>query len=323
MSREPVPVSRRRLLAGVGAVGVAGATGGLATGAYLRDERSFTNALEAGELALELDCAGCSVVDDRLVFAFDGIDRGESDLGSVAVGVRTNPARLWLRTACPPGDDPLGDAIEATLSLDDEVLATGSLNDVRRSLATGVRLDADCVEPGAPLSLGVAWRLPGDVPDSLAGTDTALEAELVAEQCRHVEESDAGDPFAGIAPCEEPDTGIEWVSCPRPGGDRIAEAGFVYDGPPGEATVELVRDGVEVAATVEPGESFTATFHDPPAVTGGPDFEVVVDGAPIGEIHISCSRPFGPGLVVGAGSASLTVLSAVDTAGNELREVAK
>ncbi|QFU84637.1 hypothetical protein [Natronorubrum aibiense] len=316
MSQEPIGLSRRQILAAVGGIGTAGAVAGVGTGAYLSDRQRVTNALKTGSIAIDVDCDACSIVDGRLAFAFDGIDRGDGDTIAVSLTVGTNPARLWLRTRCPPISDSLGDALAVVFRVDGETITAGSLSAVSRTLATGVRLEG-CTDPETPVALSLEWELPDDVPDSLAGETTDLTVELVAEQCRHVDADSARDPFESVAPCDEPP---DCVACPEQNGNRIARATFAYDGPDGETTLTLLRgsDTVEFERTVEPGDTFTAALHDPPGIKGGPDFDVVVDGTTIGDFHISCSQPFGPGLVISDGTYSLTVLEALDTEENYL-----
>ncbi len=56
MARDKYGLSRRKLLGGLGAIGVASAGTGLGTSAYFSDEESFeNNSLSAGELDLKLD----------------------------------------------------------------------------------------------------------------------------------------------------------------------------------------------------------------------------------------------------------------------------
>lgn len=319
MSQDSVQLSRRQVLAAVGGIGAVGAVAGAGTGAYLSDRERVTTTIATGAIAIDVDCDACAIVDDQLSFVFDGIDRGESDTIAMAFTVETNPARLWLRTTCPPASDPLGDALSLELDVDGDTIAAGSLSAVARSLATGVQLD-DCIEPGRPIDLELTWELPAHVPDSLAGKTTAFTAELAAEQCRHVDSEGARNPFAGAAPCDEP---LDCVSCPRQGGERIAEATFEYDGPDVEAHLELVRGGraIEPGQTVKPGETITTVFHDPPQNKGNSDVDIVVDGTTIGDVHISCSEPFGPGLEISDGTYSLTVREAFDTDGSPLCEV--
>lgn len=312
MSEESTRLSRRRVLAAIGGIGAVGGVAGAGTAAYFSDAERVTNGLETGSVAIGVDCDSCSLVGEQLTFAVDGIDRGESGTVDVSITVETNPARLWLRSRCPPTVDPLGEALEAAFAVDGDVVASGGLASVSRSLATGHRLEQGCTTPGEAIELELAWELPADAPAALAGETTEFTVELVAEQCRHVEEADVVDPFAGVAPCDEPP---ECVSCPEDNGERVARATFEYDGPGEEVELELVRrqGTAEGSRTVAPGSQFTAVFHDPPSIRGAADFDVVVDGTTVGSFHISCSQPFGPGLVIGDETHTLTVLEAIDT----------
>ncbi|MEY7852178.1 SipW-dependent-type signal peptide-containing protein [Natrarchaeobius sp. A-rgal3] len=203
MSRDSLQLSRRRLLATVGGIGAIGATAGVGTGAYFTDRERFTNAITAGTVEIGYDCDSCTVVDDRLTFAFDGLDRGTTDSIVIDLTVETNPARLWLRTDCPPAFDPLGDALAVEFDVDGETVADGSLSSVSRSLAAGIRLDDGCLEPGASLETELTWSLSKTAPEQLAGETATFTAELVAEQCRHVDEGDLTNPFTGLESCED------------------------------------------------------------------------------------------------------------------------
>ena len=203
-------LSRRRILAGLGGVGVVGAFGGAGTYALFSARAEAGGRVRTGAVSIDVDCASCSRDGDGVVFGFDGIDRGDRGTETVSITVETNPARLWLRADCPPPVDALGDALEMTLRDDTGgILASGSLSEIRRDLNTGVRLDDrdgdGCTVPGEPLDLTLEWTLPTDTDDSVAGAKTSLRLELFAEQCRHVDEVDVVDPFAGFAPCDEAD----------------------------------------------------------------------------------------------------------------------
>ncbi len=316
---DPTSLSRRQVLAGLGGIGTAGAISGAGTFALLESETSGSGSISAGTVSVDVNGR------ETLTFDVRGIDRGDSGRERLGISNETNPAWLWLGSDCPPSRDPLGDALRVRLRWDERTIATGTLSEVRRVLRSGRLLGGSCTAPGET-GLEISWELPEDAPDSAADRRTGIEFELRAEQCRHNDAGGTVNPFAGRTPCDEP---VTCVSCPRSDGsdgDRIAEATFQYDGPDG-ALVELIRQGpgagggdVLTGVSADAGTEFTATLHAPPSVTGGPDIDVVVDGTTIGDFHISCSEPFGPGLVVGDGTYSLTVLSAVDTEGNQLCE---
>ncbi|WP_058365670.1 hypothetical protein [Haloparvum sedimenti] len=346
-------LSRREILAGIvgtGTLGALGGVGGARTVALLSDRERAGGLLTSGdlELAVELDCADCAADAPPGVISFTDLDRGDEGRATLAWTITSNPGRLWVRTTCPSRPDPLGDALRVTVSLGGTTLAAGSLTAVREALAGGVRLDdrdgTPCLDPETPLSLVVEWALPADAPAAAANETTELAVSGYAEQCRHMSESAAVNPFEGLGDCpDEPDC----ATCPPADGgegERIASATFAYAGPDG-VLLEIVRSGpgggsggggsgnggsgngnagagdVAFSGTLADGDEFDAVLHDPPSVSGGPDFDVVVDGAVVGGFHISCSQPFGPGLVIGDGTHDVTVLEAVDTDGSVLCEV--
>jgi len=206
----PSTPTRRQILAGLGGIGAVGAIGGASTYAFFNARAALDGTVRAGQISVNVDCEGCHAPGDGVEFVFEGIDRGDTGTGTLDVTVDTNPARLWLRTDCPPAFDALGDALMVTLRDGaGEVLASGTLSDVRRKLNTGVRLDDrngdDCTVPGEPVALALEWELPNDTDDSVAGSTTSLRFEFFAEQCRHVDEAAVIDPFIGSAPCKEAD----------------------------------------------------------------------------------------------------------------------
>ncbi|MFC5278477.1 SipW-dependent-type signal peptide-containing protein [Halorubrum rubrum] len=224
----PADFSRRRLLAGLGGLGAIGAASGAGTFAYLSDGETLPrNEIGAGEVALDVSCSdsngnsGCTVSNGTVSYApAEPIDRGDRGDVTFDVSVRSNPARLWFATTCPPTQDPLGDALKVSLKVgDDSVFPSGSLSELRREFVNGLRaddLDGDaCLDPeGDALEIELAWELPEDAPAAAAGKTTAFEFQLYTEQCRHVSEDDAdtgSNPYAEFGPCDEPEP--ECVDC--------------------------------------------------------------------------------------------------------------
>ncbi|WP_144800034.1 hypothetical protein [Halorubrum depositum] len=261
--RRPSGLSRRQLLTGIGGVGAVGMASGLGTGAYLSDRATFGgNALGAGGVELTVDG---DVTDGAVELGVSGIEPGDAGTERFAVGVRTNPVRVWLAADCPDPDDALADALEVDVRVDGTPVpgGQGTIADVRRALADGERIDVGCLDPGDALDVAVGWRLPGDAVDALAGTDAALAFRLYAEQCRHVSEADAAasNPFAGLT-CDEP--GDDCPACVEFGkADDVEAALAVGDVLP---LVEL-PDGtephsIEITAveTKEDGEAVGAAF---------------------------------------------------------------
>ncbi|ELZ37642.1 hypothetical protein [Halorubrum tebenquichense] len=206
---RPSGLSRRRLLAGIGGVGVIGTASGLGTGAYLSNREAFTgNAFGAGEVGLTVDgepTSGTVAVGPFRVdrTTFDERPRPET----FEVGASANPVRVWLATRCP-GGDRLGDALEVEVVVNGESVTGGyrPLAAVERDLATGIRIDDGCLDPDeGPIVVEVAPYLPAGSPD-VGGEATDLTFRLYAEQCRHVSEGQANapgsNPFAEVV-CEE------------------------------------------------------------------------------------------------------------------------
>ncbi len=316
----PPEISRREVLAGLGGIGVVGAVSGAGTYGLLADERSFGGSIRTGTLSIGIDCRRCLVEDSSVAFAIGEIHRGDGGVETISLDVETNPASVWIRSDCPSPVDPLGDALLVTIRYDDgdgpSVIASGTFSDVRRTLHSGAILGPGCTTPGEAAELEIEWELPPDAPDSVAGKTTNFELEFFAEQCRHGDTNGSDDPFAGTPPCEEP------PEC-GPCEDRITSASFEYDGPD-TATVELIQQQSGNSSQTEyalgdldPGDTFSTDLPG----SGRADIDVLVDGEKIDEFHTSCSQPFGPGLVVGDGTYSLTVLDATDKAGNTICEV--
>ncbi|MFA9518105.1 SipW-dependent-type signal peptide-containing protein [Halopenitus sp. H-Gu1] len=314
-------ISRREVLAGLGGVGAVGAVSGVGTYALLTSKKSFSGSIRSGTLSIDVDCQRCLVDGDDVSFALGGIDRGDNGTETLAISIVTNPARLWLRSGCPPAIDRLGDALVVTLRYDDVTIESGTLSAVQRSLRGGTSLGESCTTPGETAELDIEWDLPMETPDSVAGERTSFEFEFFAEQCRHLDATNGENPFVGTPPCEEFE---DCLPCDGDGSDRIANATFEYDGPD-KAFVELVQgtsgnspqSSDLFAGTLDPGDTFVSSL--PPS--GRADVDVLVGGGTIGQFHTSCSQPFGPGLVITDGLHSLTVLEAADTAGNAICEV--
>ena len=252
-------LSRRRLLASLGAVGAAGAASGSGTFAYLSDRETLaSNEIGTGRLDLLIDGAP---VDGPVALDVDGIDRGASGAETLALRVRTHAARVWLATDCPaPGDD-LAAALDVRLTVDNRPVSGGwrSFAAFRREFVDGLRLDDGCLPPEVDVPITLRWRLSGDVDDSLAGSRTEFAFRLHAEQCRHVSEDDAAgsNPFAGVAPCDEPS---DCAVCAD--GDRFARLTFEYLGPADAHVTARSRGagqvGVAFEGPVSPGDTFTA-----------------------------------------------------------------
>ena len=329
-------LSRRRLLAGLGGIGAIGAASGAGTSAYFTDAASFAdNGIGAGEVEILID--GTPAPDGTLAFEVDSIDRGESGTERFRIEVRTNRARLWLGTDCPPAFDPLGDAIQATLSArigsSETTLASGSLADIRRALVSGIRLDDldgdACLDPaGDPLELVLDWSLPADAPERATGASTPFGVQLYTEQCRHVSEATAenSNPFADAQTCPDP-----CVICADGNGVKIGSLRLRYLGAETAHVTAAATGGgaggagqggtVVFDGSVDPDETFlvdagSTDVAGPDGNWIGPNLYVDDEGTASGgngtpghaggstrvrgvKIHTSCSEPLEPGMVFG------------------------
>lgn len=240
MNRDPDVPSRRQLLAGMVGLTAFGAGFGPGSSARLTDTVRTSTRLRAGEVSLEVQCDGGSCPessgDGTLFVPIEDLEPGTTGTERVSLSVIDNPVRIWLRTACPPVVDPLGEALLVRLSIDrtgdgvDPVrlfpradsggdsdpesdadspdgASRGSLNDFRNALSDGVRLDDrfddSCLTADDDVDLRFEYELPPEA--TWAGDlETTLALELYAEQCRHVPEDDVENPF-DPSPCPELD----------------------------------------------------------------------------------------------------------------------
>ena len=233
---ERVAVSRRAVLAGLGAVGAAGTFGAAATGAFARDHETFAARLAAGRVDLRVDwtaydeagsetAAGSS--GGAVPLAFEGLapgDSGSVDLSAVLPDERcepgtgtvpNNPAHLWLGATCPSPPTLLAEELSVTLRYvlpsgrPGLALFEGSLREFATALAGGLALTAG-YNPGVdpadalplvacePLGLRMEWRLS---PAYFGSEAARLDLLAVARQARNASNA---SPFAAADPCPGP-----------------------------------------------------------------------------------------------------------------------
>jgi hypothetical protein len=106
-------LSRRRLLAGLTAVGGFGSFAGAGTAALLADRESVTIDGRASELELHLSAGGD---DADLPLAFPDLQFGESRTQTVCVGLDEGPGWTWVRLCGDVGR--LGELLEADLTVE-------------------------------------------------------------------------------------------------------------------------------------------------------------------------------------------------------------
>ncbi|WP_280536031.1 hypothetical protein [Halopenitus sp. POP-27] len=232
MSRDRFDVSRRRLLAGVSGLGAFGFAGGATSAAYLSDRETVSGTQRTGSVGLGVTCDDCVTEGSKTTFALEGIEPGERRTERFGLSIEGNPVRVWLRTTCPPAVDPLGEALEVRLRVATDcdggprrTLHPSSgwttLADLRETLVDGARVDDPtdpCLSAADDPCLEFDYRLPTDA--AWAGSAAGEFAfELLAEQCRHVPESDATmDAF---------ETSASGSACPDVECETCAELGTI------------------------------------------------------------------------------------------------
>jgi hypothetical protein len=201
-------LSRRAVLSGMGAVGVAGALGGVGTFAFVRDTERAGARVEAGVLDLELcwtEDEDCETGSDLVTVPISVAEVGDGGSATIRYQLpddgRNNPGYVWFRTSCPVDACGLERAVEARLYRDDdcdgefdrgELVEEGRLCDVLKRLNDGVLLDGDGatdgdqpLAPGETRCFGIEWEL----VDPLCGEDELeVSFQFRAEQARHTTE---------------------------------------------------------------------------------------------------------------------------------------
>ena len=201
-------LSRRAVLSGMGAVGVAGALGGAGTFAFVRDTERAGARVEAGVLDLELcwtEDEDCETGSDLVTVPISVAEVGDGGSATIRYQLpddgRNNPGYVWFRTSCPVDACGLERAVEARLYRDDdcdgefdrgELIEEGRLCDVLKRLNDGVHLDGDGetdgdqpLAPGETRCFGIEWEL----VDPLCGEDELeVSFQFRAEQARHTTE---------------------------------------------------------------------------------------------------------------------------------------
>ncbi|MFC7199648.1 hypothetical protein [Halospeciosus flavus] len=219
-------LSRRQIIAGLSAVGLAGGFSSAALGrgtlSYLRDTEVLDSTLRGGEfdLVVEWDHHGKTGVADgtTVTLPLGTLDADtREDAATMTVSLPTpdaNPAVVWVRADCPvPERSLLAEQLSMTLLVGDcssepTVLTSGSVREVAETLRNGINLTAaleeDCLDPGETVCLYASWTL----DDAYAGSESITwPLTFGAVQCRH---DDGTSPFptvetggcAGPAPCE-------------------------------------------------------------------------------------------------------------------------
>ncbi|WP_251343717.1 hypothetical protein [Haloplanus halophilus] len=158
----PLGLSRRRILLGVGAVGIAAAGAGVGSLGYLADRERFRSTVAAGSLDLKLgyrttyngevvaeapggdagavDCGTPGLVDGAgvPVVSLDDVKPGDCGTVTADLYVCANPSRLWLAVGLVAAAE--NDHRPEEVAAGDATPATGELGDV---VEVTVWIDAD------------------------------------------------------------------------------------------------------------------------------------------------------------------------------------
>lgn len=221
MTGDSQSVTRRRVLAGLGGIGGLGFTSKTGTLGSFTDNNMVSGQLQAGQIDIQVDCDRCALGEDNVQILFESLEPGDTGTRRIQLSIsdESNPVQLWLRTACPPRIDPLGEALKTRLSLDRgcqddgnriDLVGEGwvSFTQLRQALHDGVRLDESCTTAGEGLCLVFEYQLPESAVWAV-GTEAELGLELFGQQCRHVSEEHVGNnPFSNN-PCPS----VECRSC--------------------------------------------------------------------------------------------------------------
>lgn len=279
-------LSRRKVIAAIGAAGSTGLFLGTGSGSVFADEESFLdNIFAAGSLdmAVTWEVDGetrSSEGDASFAIELSRDDRSGSEAFTVTLpdDGSNNAAYGWLRMTCPAPTD-LNDALRLTLRYDcgDEgVIQAGTLLEVADALRDGVALDAGCntfvqpgsqrcLQPGDTIDLRLEWALDDDYTGK---AETSLSLEFAGRQCRN--QDGTTNPFPAVEPCEgDEGQAISWVAFCAVEGTTLSddELSFTVDGdtlvlesaPAEKLAAVVLKYGSEIRVFDDPGTSGTFT----------------------------------------------------------------
>jgi hypothetical protein len=209
MPERTIELTRRKVLAGLGTVGVAGAGTGLGTSALFADEESFANnELVAGSLDLKVDW------EEHYADSLDG----ETDAAGEVVRTDGDP------TAVPDGYVGLPDPASPVVAIPDE-------NREDFMGATAVEAFPDVLEEGDSYDgRQASLAVDDDICDLDADLDAALASPLRTRGTFAGQKTEEGDPLVDVSDVKPGDFGEVTLSfhlCGNPGyiwlrGDVVA-----------------------------------------------------------------------------------------------------
>jgi hypothetical protein len=177
-------VTRRELLGGAVAGGVAGLLGGAGTWALTRDREALSGELTAGALRLDAECGdstSCVQTDAGVRVAVGPAAPPASGDTTLRLRVTGTAAHVWLRTA-PPAGTALERAMTVTLRCGGRPVRVGDTPVEAWSLARFLDAFADghLLTPERPIPadasrrVALAWSVPDDEVDATASRDASL-----------------------------------------------------------------------------------------------------------------------------------------------------
>lgn len=280
---DDIELSRRQILATVGAAGGTGAIAGTGSAALLSDGVAFAeSSLASGTVDLRVDWevtggdSGTTNGDGSI--QIDLGDEVRSGSVSFEVGLppdgSNNPAYGWLRLACPEMTR-LVDALEVDLRYDcgeaKSVVSDGAdtLCEVANELREGTLLHPGCrtVEPGAqgciapgePIPLVFEWELDEGF-EGQAGT--SIEFEFTGWQCRY--QDGTTNPYENARPeaCDCPrGKDISWVGFCAEDGETLTDTDLDFDVT--ADTLELYSAPDRLNTIVLQYATYVRVFDDP------------------------------------------------------------
>lgn len=206
-------LTRRKVLASLGAAGGLGMAAGAGANALLFDVESFeNNPFTSGNFNLVAGWGG-----ETTDLTIDGLvadSSGTEILDLAFPDGESNPGWLWFRPRCPDPQNAFASDLDVSLYYDetDELIVSGDLCEVSTQLRAGTALDGqpgtdtiDCLPEGDSLPLRLEWSYggTGDGP-------VTWPIDVRAEQCRHNPTPE--NPFTETPACDCPQHhGISWI----------------------------------------------------------------------------------------------------------------
>lgn len=143
-----VPLTRRRVLAGLAGAGALGSSAGAYTAATFGDRELIPAGMRAGSAGIDVDCSApdCETEDGAVSFGIADISPGAAGRRTFTLSVVDNPVRVWLRTDCPTDSDRT-DRSRDDRSRTDDVQPSNEIGDARE---TAVPQDGRLSEKGDP-----------------------------------------------------------------------------------------------------------------------------------------------------------------------------